>query len=262
MNPVGMPPSLIGTTDSKLGVIVDRSSFEDDDEFSVLGDMPLIIDEEESLSDGGSFSGGAKVMSNGKVRRRLRWKPPVFRRKKNFSSNHSVISALTTRSTSTNRSTSSTMSFLSHFSKKSNNSFHTFHSTATPVVKNSKQSQHTFQRPNYPDTFDSSPAAQATISSEGQHIQKKVESGNLSPISEPSIKFVDAFGESESPIKTSSRPPVANIVTEVQLDQQPHSIGTSKRPPRKPSQGRQSIEPRFQKGTPSECLQLHKLAAR
>jgi TolA-binding protein len=166
----------IGNTSFHLGVIVDTTTYGSEDELSLSNDVPSVIEEEGSLSDGG---GVVRIMRNGKVKRKLRWKPPNFRRKKNnVSSNMSVVSSLTNRSTGTNRSTSTSRSFLSHFSRKSQSSFHTFHSTATPVANNKKNSPqpHVLQRPNYPDTFD---AKHATIDNEGRHVLKKMGSGNL-----------------------------------------------------------------------------------
>jgi tetratricopeptide (TPR) repeat protein len=154
-------------TDMHLGVIVDRTSFDGEDDWK---DIPQLIEEgQRSLSE---IEG--HVMRNGKVKRRLRWKPPNFRKKKSSkklpSSNSSVISALTNKSTSTNRSTSTNKSFLSHFSRKSQNSFHTFHSTETPVVTNKAgrpMAPHTIQRPNYQDTFESRNQP-ATIDNDGK----------------------------------------------------------------------------------------------
>lgn len=261
------PPAFIGNDNSQLGVIVDRSSFDEEDEFGFPKDLPLIIDEEQSFSD---TDGGARVMKNGKVRRKLRWKPPVFRRNKqknNVSSNQSVISALSTKSSSTSRSTSTAKSFLSHFSRKSQNSFHTFHSTETPVVKNSRQSQHTFQRPNYQDHFDVGPEQAATtttttIANEGRHIHKKMaparsnkkfqvietvdfERSNtlpsrlnntypISPMSESSLQFLDPFGESEAPIPQSPIPQSPSSKPSVEKAPPPPSnrrMSKSKRPP-------------------------------
>jgi hypothetical protein len=217
------PQSFIGADTLPLGVIVDRSSFDADDELGFSRDVPSAIDEERSLSDNGGV-----VMRNGKVKRKLRWKPPGFRRKKNnVSSNSSVISALTNRSTATNTSTSTTKSFLSHFSRKSQNSFHTFHSTATPVLKNSKQNPHTFQRPNYPDTFDT---RQATIDNEGRclHTSKILGSDRIletidfersstlpsrldsmpisphSPMSESPAKFFEPFDDSSASLNSDA----------------------------------------------------------
>ncbi len=174
---------------SLVGIIVDRSSFDEDDELTTYGrdgesvfhgrpvrlNLPL-----HQQLDSGSPPGGV-VMRNGKVRRKMRWKPR-FRKPKNsnnFSSNASVVSALTNRSSATS---STTRSFLSHFSRKSNTSFHTFHSTATPVATNKKnrpQAPHTVMRPNYQDSFDTKPK-HATIDTEGKfgmNRQKRGSSG-------------------------------------------------------------------------------------
>jgi len=210
---------------SLLGVIVDRSSFDDDDELTTCittyggRDAPSIIDENHPSSSslsinlpdhhqqlhnqqqhlidmnipggvgsisgmgGGAGGGGGVVMRNGKVRRKLRWKPR-FGKKKSYngdmSSNASVVSALTNRSNSTSRSSSTTRSFLSHFSKKSNTSFHTFHSTETPKATNKAnrpQAPHTVMRPNYQDSFDhnnkNKNSKHSTIDTEGVNIQQQ-----------------------------------------------------------------------------------------
>lgn len=226
---VSTPPSYIATDLSNLGVIVDRSIFDDDEELTIPMDLPAVIDEERSYSDNitESVDDGVRIMKNGKVRRKLRWKPPGFRRNKNrnnISSNQSVVSALTARSTATNRSTSTARSIFSHFSRKSQNSFHTFHSTETPVVKNSRQSQHTFQRPNYNDTFESGMSGPSTIANEGRQVHKKIQesprngkiadnlsvehpsqgvSMAISPMTQASVQFFDPFGESDAPVTTA-----------------------------------------------------------
>ena len=104
---------------SLLGVIVDRSSFDEDDELTTYGggkDASSVIDKHPSSSlnlphshqqqhlmdvDIPSGSGGF-VMRNGKVRRKLRWKPRFGKKKSgnDVSSNVSVVSALTNRSNS------------------------------------------------------------------------------------------------------------------------------------------------------------------
>jgi hypothetical protein len=158
-----------------LGMIVDKSSFDEGDDL-VLG-KEFIIDE-GSQSDTGVGSGGV-VMRNGKVRRRLRWKPPTFRKKKNnhnHSSNGSVISALTNKSISTTKSDATTNSFLTSFSGKSKDSSHTFHSTATPVATNKlgqKPKKYSLTRPTYPDTFE---VKHATIETEGRGFHQRQDS--------------------------------------------------------------------------------------
>lgn len=243
---MGSPPAFIGNDMSDLGVIVDRSVFDDDDdELTIPMDLPMVIDEEQSYSDSGLETGGrgARVMKNGRVRRKLRWKPPGFRRNKdkdNVSSNQSVVSSLTTKSAATNRSTSTARSIFSHFSRKSQNSFHTFHSTATPVVKNSRQSQHTFQRPNYHDAFDyGMSGGPSTIANEGHHVHTKMGQSargmgtigetlelhpaspdrgvalGVSPMTQSSVEFFDPYGDSDTPVTavdTAGNMPLSGVV--------------------------------------------------
>mmetsp|Transcript_4037 Transcript_4037/g.9956 ORF Transcript_4037/g.9956 Transcript_4037/m.9956 type:complete len:1020 (+) Transcript_4037:595-3654(+) len=181
-----------GDNHSLLGVIVDRSSFDEDDELTTFGGgkedlASVMIDEESSVITGLPTTvsgmrqlnnptpggGGGVVMRNGKVRRRLRWKPRFGRKKSdgsgdNMSSNASVVSALTSRTTATHRSTATSRSIFSHFSKRSMNSFHTFHSTETPVVTNRAnrpQAPHTVMRPNYQDSFDAKKGNDSAVSS-------------------------------------------------------------------------------------------------
>ena len=180
--------NIFNDNSSLLGVIVDRSSFDEDDELTTYGrdsasvfhgrqarlNLPLHKDRDSDLPLGGI------VMRNGKVRRKMRWKPR-FRKKNSsnqFSSNASVMSALTNRSSATSRSSSTTRSFLSHFSRKSNTSFHTFHSTATPVATNKAngpRAPHTVMRPNYQDSFETIPTTprHATIDTEGKYMQRQ-----------------------------------------------------------------------------------------
>ena len=188
------PTGAFDDNGSLLGVIVDRSSFDEDDELTTYRDAPSVIHNnrhasssqnmpqhhyhQHNMMEAGSPLGGAVVMRNGKVRRKMRWKPRFGKKKSNnFSSNASVISALTNRSSGTNRSSSTTKSFLSHFSRKSNNSFHTFHSTETPVATNKANrptAPHMVMRPNYQDSFDAKQnnvniPKHATIDTEGKY---------------------------------------------------------------------------------------------
>ena len=185
---------------SLLGVIVDRSSFDEDDELTTFGRASLNLPQHQQLDL--DLPLGGVVMKNGRVRRRMRWKPRFGKKKSsNYSSNASVISALT------NRSSSTTRSFLSHFSRKSNTSFHTFHSTETPVATNKAnrpQAPHTVMRPNYQDSFDTKdPPTQtkySTIANEGKymHLQRKGGSSQFSVSSSsgfPSTKL-DSVKES------------------------------------------------------------------
>jgi len=169
---------------SLLGVIVDRSSFDEDDELTTFGrdaysiyhKNPMSLNMLQHQQLGLDLPIGGVVMRNGKVRRRMRWKPRFGKKKSSsnhFSSNASVVSALTNRSSATS---STTRSFLSHFSRKSNTSFHTFNSTETPVATNKAnrpQAPHTVMRPNYQDSFDTKPTTSkpkySTIDTEGSY---------------------------------------------------------------------------------------------
>lgn len=178
--PGTMPSAGAGTVGNGnqqiLGMIVDRSSFDEGTDF-----CPNTIHElEESAPMEGVVGGNGVVMKNGKVRRRLRWKPPAFRKKKNItSSNASVVSALTNKSNTTNKTF---LSGISGFSRKSTKSFHTFHSTATPVVTNKRggntTSQYPLPRPNYPDTFE---GIHSTIESEGRIVHRRMGSDRSVP---------------------------------------------------------------------------------
>ena len=197
--------NIFNDNSSLLGVIVDRSSFDEDDELTTFGrdsasifnghsarlNLPLHQDLDSDLPPLGGI-----VMKNGRVRRKMRWKPR-FRKKtpsNKLSSNASVVSALTNRSSATTRSTSTTRSFLSHFSRRSNTSYHTFHSTATPVATNKTnrpQAPHTVMRPNYQDSFESLPTRpkHSTIDSEGKYMQRQEAFGVASSSGFPSTKL-------------------------------------------------------------------------
>lgn len=128
-----------------LGMIVDRSSFDEDDE----------------LSRSHSFDEESVRIKNGRVRRKLKWKPPgLSLRKKNFSSAQSIR---TERSNKTN---------------KSFTSFHTFNSTETPILSNKKvqKKPKTMPRPNYPDRFE----GMSTIDNESSFVHSRIADSNLS----------------------------------------------------------------------------------
>jgi hypothetical protein len=208
-----------GNNSQILGMIVDRSSFDEDSDFGNF----VINEEDDTVQSDGVGSG--VVMKNGKVRRRLRWKPPSFRKKKSNtpSSNASVISALTNRSSMTNRSNSTSKTFLSGFSRKSTKSFHTFHSTATPVVTNKAgaKTQFPLPRPNYRDTFEGSGSQSSgahngitkhsTIDNEGQILQHHRRMG--SDKSGFNVDAVDVHRICSLPSRLDSMPPSPVSVT-------------------------------------------------
>lgn len=131
-----------------LGMIVDRSSFDEDDE----------------LSRSHSFDEDSVRIKNGRVRRKLKWKPPglSLRKKQGFSSAQSIRS-ISERSSKTN---------------KSFQSFHTFNSTETPVLSNKKgqKKPKTMPRPNYPDTFE----GMSTIDNESSFVHSRISDSHLS----------------------------------------------------------------------------------
>ena len=104
---------------------------------------------------------GEVNLKNGKVRRRLKWKPLSFRKKKNqVSSSMTVVSSLTNLSGK---------SVFSKKSQKSQSSFHTLHSTQTPVKCNRKGRKLHYTRPEYIDTFAKK---QNTTEIEGHRIEE------------------------------------------------------------------------------------------
>lgn len=133
---------------SLLGMIVDRSSFDEDER-----DDDLLSLAEESR----------RRTRNGKVRRKLRWKPAAFRSKNNRPSNAQGLAAAT--------NSSDAASVFSQRTNKSNASFHTFHSTETPVQSNQTTKKPIkLGRPHYRDTFE---GGVSTIANEGHFIQAK-----------------------------------------------------------------------------------------
>jgi len=220
---------------SLLGVIVDRSSFDEDDELTTYGRDANSVMHRSSLNLpqhqqlGLDMPLGGVVMRNGKVRRKMRWKPRFGKKKSNnFSSNASVVSALTNRSSSTSRSSSTTRSFLSHFSKRSGTSFHTFSSTETPVATNKAngpRAPHTVMRPNYQDSFDAKASPKhATIENGGtKYMHRPRKSGS----SQYSVSSSSGFPSTklDSVIESS---PAEQLQEEVEVNSSsPLSTGTA-----------------------------------
>ena len=155
-----------------LGMIVDRSSFDEDDE----------------LSRSQSFDGEESVrIKNGRVRRKLKWKPPgLSLRRKQMSSAQSIRS-------------------ISERSSRTQKSFHTFSSTETPVLSNKKVQKQpkTMPRPNYPDTFE----GMSTIDNEAGFVHSRIShedsGGNLSrshtmPSRYEDVEFLSADERTDS----------------------------------------------------------------
>jgi Tetratricopeptide repeat len=126
---------------SILGMIVDRSSFDDENSDT---DEDLLNVESRRI-----------ITKEGKIRRKLRWKPAAFRMKNNpppkRSDSASIGSLRTTHS---------------------NASLHTFYSTETPVKSNQTNKKPIpMGRPHYRDTFQ----GVTTISNEGHSIRSRTQ---------------------------------------------------------------------------------------
>jgi len=135
------------TDGALLGMIVDRSSFDEDDE----------------LSRSHSFEEESVRVKNGRVRRKLKWKPPGLSLRKNKPSSAQSIRSVSERSNKTN---------------KSIQSFHTFNSSETPVLSNKKVQKKpmVMPRPNYPDTFE----GMSTIDNESSFVHSRISHDKIS----------------------------------------------------------------------------------
>lgn len=163
----------------KLGMIVDRTSFDQTDDFGVDHDAL-----ESSLwskpEEGELNATHAVVMKNGKVRRRLRWRPKAMMKRpqipvSSYYGERKRISSSASVASSGNDSQSS---------KTSKKSVHSFASTATPIKSNKQKSQIKWNpfpllQTNYPDTFH----GVTTIKNEGEQVLARMGSMQLSSTS-------------------------------------------------------------------------------
>jgi tetratricopeptide (TPR) repeat protein len=139
-----------------LGMLVDRSSFDETDDFGV---------NKKDWFPGDPQLQPAAVMRNGRVRRRLRWRP---HKKRQGTDDSSISTNTTNRSAISNQSITSRFSSASRTSKKSE---HSFGSMATQKNGNTKKDLLTngkfpLPRLNYPTSLDGSESR--TIANEGQ----------------------------------------------------------------------------------------------
>ena len=176
-----------------LGMLIDRTSFDETDDFCIdqnaleatTSVWAQFSDQEDDGNDVNNsnysmmqqHAPSAVIMRNGKVRRRLRWRPRNMmpKRRKNLNSAASVVSGMTVSSVG-NASLSS---------KHSKKSVHSFASTETMVKSNTRRSKTMnplfggrsrgpLPRPNYPDHFSSQNQGVATIGTEGGMIQARM----------------------------------------------------------------------------------------
>lgn len=176
-----------------LGMIVDRSSFDETDDFGV-DRQALETSEWSAQQKPGATS---PVLRNGKVRRRLRWRPKSMMKKRR------TLPATAVRASSSNASVAS------GGSKRSQKSLHSFASTETAVQNNTKKAQarrFPLPRPKFPDGYD----AGSTIG-----VDRGTTTTNGTPVFEQQQQELDTLATSKRPRKSlfgagpnSRRPPL------------------------------------------------------
>eukprot|EP00977_Amphora_coffeiformis_P023066 scaffold12163_cov176-Amphora_coffeaeformis.AAC.5 len=167
-----------------LGMLVDRTSFDETDDYGI--DRVAIVD---SIPISKLNAPVSTVLKNGKVRRRLRWRPKR-RNEKGASTTTPTDSTESSddarlqgpqemvRSVSSNLSVHS-HSNMSYSSKNSHRSTHSFSSTQTMARDNTKYSdkkarKFPLPRPNYPSTFD----GVSTIENESTMVHARIIKGD------------------------------------------------------------------------------------
>ena len=145
-----MRPSSTIIEPPTIRMLIDRTSFDETDDFSIDEQALQTYDEQPLVS------GGPIVMKNGKIRRRMRWRGPKTRRLPSSSSNASITSEQSRRSVHSFASTET--------QQKNNTSRHQQRRRLLPLSSPSK-------RPNYTDrylpTTTSQTSEQTTIATEG-----------------------------------------------------------------------------------------------
>lgn len=163
-----------------LGMLVDRTSFDETDDYGI--DRDAIVD---NVPVGKLNAPASTILKNGRVRRRLRWRP----KRRNDGCGSLEVSdddsrcsydAGLIRTSSSNVSVNS-HSNMSHCSRVSNRSAHSFSSTQTMQRDNTKDSgdrarRFPLPRPNYPKSFD----GVATIGNEATMIHARIKGGRKS----------------------------------------------------------------------------------
>jgi tetratricopeptide (TPR) repeat protein len=150
-----------------MGMIVDRTSFDETDDYGV--DRDALESTAWSKEKTDRLPMHPVVMKNGKVRRRLLWRPKnMMKQRRPRSVPPHINSSNASVSSSANSSQVS----------RSGKSVHSFASTETATFNNTKQEQQRnkrspLPRPNYSDTF----AGVATIGSEGGLVHARMHPG-------------------------------------------------------------------------------------
>lgn len=192
-----------------LGMLVDRTSFDETDDYGI--DREAI---DGNIPAGKLNVPTSTILKNGRVRRRLRWRPK--RRNDAGSAENgdegSEGDVETTnelmRSASSSNASVGSHSNLSHCSRASHRSMHSFSSTQTMQRDNTKNSdvkarRFPLPRPNYPSTFD----GVATIGNESTMVHARIKGDrNTNVSSSPSTVFAaadldssDIVGDEEAP---------------------------------------------------------------
>lgn len=164
----------------QLGMLVDRTSFDETDDFGINMDNNHLV--------------GAPpvVMKDGRVRRRLRWRPKsMAKRRRNMAAASGV-------------GISSNQSVVSNTSRQSRRSQHSFASTETAKLNNTssnKQRSLKFPLPRPPPSSLPNNSKLSSIGNEGDFVQSKMLSNNT--------VFVGADAQptkKQSSVKKSKRP--------------------------------------------------------
>lgn len=143
----------------RLGMLVDRTSFDETDDFGVP---------KEAIDSDQYAAAPPMMMKDGKVRRRLRWRPKAMvKRRRPKPSDASVIS------------------MVSNVSKQSRKSLHSLASTETACVNNTTKKNLTRQPLPRPTPIDTPVDSITTIGNEGNVILAKMDTSVPEP---PSIK--------------------------------------------------------------------------
>ena len=180
-----------------LGMLVDRTSFDETDDYgidrgAISDNVPVAVLNVPSTT----------ILKNGRVRRRLRWRPK--RRSDGVASDlpdstddeDSLPPQGLVRSASSNVSVNS-HSNMSYSSRASNRSTHSFSSTQTMQRDNTKHSntkarRFPLPRPNYPSTFD----GVATIGNESSMVHARIK-GNSNNKSTESVASSTLFAAAD-----------------------------------------------------------------
>lgn len=170
-----------------LGMMIDRTSFDETDDFGV---------NQAAMNNSESYVAGPPViMKDGKVRRRLRWRPKGMAKRRR-------APPVINKPHSSNSSVVSTSNF-SQISKQSRKSLHSFASTETASINNTTKKNKKFPLPR-PSPKHLDGGGVATIGNEGDFVHARIQ-GNTAACSPPTTLFAAAdLGEEVRPQPTSS----------------------------------------------------------